>query len=382
MKKLFLTSTALVAGVAVASPAIAGGDPYTAPSPVNYSVPKRAHTHVSNVVTHADSALAVSLGGVIDFQAGFADVDDGLEINDRDVYFRNDTEVHVTVAGQTDSGLEYGAVIELEADVTGDIDEEGFNADKTYLFLQGDFGRVELGNNSSAAQTLKVDAATIARATGGIDGDFDKYINDRSGSYIVTPNLHVAEAEGTYEDATKITYYTPRFSGFQFGASYTPDTASGGQSVSGGGFEDVFSVGINYAGQYDNWGILASLTAEFGDDGAAGEDLEGYHAGLVLSAGGFSFAAGYGDTDDTRAANADASFWDAGISYENGPWGISLTYLDSEVGDAELQNFSLGADYQLASGLVTYIEYSLFDFDNGGSDEDGGVLILGTELTF
>ncbi|MCH2038554.1 MAG: porin, partial [Rickettsiales bacterium] len=60
----------------------------------------------------ASAALAnptVTVGGHIDFQAGITDQDSIHETgaNSRDAKFQNDTEVHVTVEGTTEGGLEY-----------------------------------------------------------------------------------------------------------------------------------------------------------------------------------------------------------------------------------------------------------------------------------
>ena len=350
---------------------------------------------------------AVNVGGFIDFQAGFSDQDfDTTGATSRDVKFQNDTEVHVSVDGKSDNGLGYGAVIELEADVTADGDGEGLNADKTYIFGEGGFGRVELGNNVSAADALQVDAGTIARATGGTDGDFYDYVNltGVAGSglpggiapdakFIFSDDLPTAFQAGITEDATKITYYTPRFSGVQFGASYTPDQGDGGTAAgftgdNGTDYENVFNLGLNYTAQQGQVGIQASVTGEFADnESAAMENLNAYALGLVLSYGSFSVAGSYGDWNDSFQAvgsTDDSDYWTLGGAYEQGPVGVSATYLNSDFAGNELDLLSLGADYQLAAGLVPYVEVNIFDADEAGTsvDNDGTVVLVGTELTF
>jgi len=70
----------------------------------------------------------------------------------------------------------------------------------------------------------------------------------------------------TTSDATKATYFTPRFSGFQLGASLTPDTGitagTGGlvDTDNDGDFENVVSLGANYVGKFDEVGIGLSVT--------------------------------------------------------------------------------------------------------------------------
>lgn len=351
---------------------------------------------------------AVSIGGFLDFQAGAVDQDfDTSGPNSRDVKFQNDTEVHVKAEGKTDNGLGYGAVVELEADVTADGDGEGLNADKTYLFLESGFGRVELGNNTDAAEALRVDASSLARATGGIDGDYYDFadLTGVGGSglpagiapdvkFIITPNLPTAHAVGIAEDATKISYYTPRFSGVQFGVSYTPDQGDGGTAAGFSGrtgmdYEDVFNLGLNYTAQYDQIGVQAAATGEFGQsESSAMEDLSAYNLGLLVSFAGFSVAGSYGDWQDSNklvaSTTGDSDYWTLGAGFEQGPFGLSVTYLDSTFADNDLQLVSFGADYQAAPGLVPYVEVNVFDTDEAGTtvDNSGTVVIAGAELTF
>ena len=408
MKKHILLTTALVSSLAFAAPAHAGGAAYRS-EPVS-AKPTPVATSYSSA-----SGLGVSVGGFIDFQAGFADQDGSAgaitaanpnNANSRDVKFQNDTEIHVKVEGHADNGLVYGAVIELNADISRDGDNDGANADKTYIYLESMAGRVELGGNSGAEQTLKVDAGTIARGTGGIAGDWYDFVN--TGTQYFNPitgrannptvklyNLHgdlpLADAKGISEDATKITYYTPRFAGFQLGVSYTPDSGNAGTAAgftsdnNAGQFEDIFHVGGNYEGNFQGVGVQAGVTGTFGQSEANGyEDLAAWNAGAAVSFRGFSVAGSYGDWNDSgklsSAQFGDDDYWTAGAAYETGPFGVSVTYLDSSFADNDLTNLVVGADYQLAPGLVPYVEVSFFDLDPalaGAPGNDGSVVLVG-----
>lgn len=372
MKKILLGTTALIGAAALASAAQAEGP-------------------------------SVTLGGFIDFQGGLTDQDSAFETgaNSREGKIQNDTELHVHVDGQADNGLKYGGVVELEADVNADADGEGGNADKTYIYLESSAGRVELGNNSGAQDTMKVDASTIARATGGVDGDWYDFVNTGgllgTSSFIMTPDLPAAAARGVREDATKVTYYTPRFSGARVGVSYTPDDGDGGTAAGftgelNGNNENVFGLAANYSGEMSGVGIQVSATGEFGESEiAAKRDVSAYALGTVLSFESFSVAGSWGDWDDSDlgiGAGDDQNYWTLGAAYETGPFGVSATYLSSEaeagVSDNEFTNLVVGADYQLAPGLVPYVEVSFFDLDQAGTtiDNDGTVLLLGSQLNF
>src|SRR5690606_6492394 len=98
------------------------------------------------------------------------------------------------------------------------------------------------------------------------------------------------------------------FSGVQVGVSYTPDdgnvgTAAAFTSDTNGNNENVFGLGANYTGQFDQVGIQLSATGAFGEtETAATEDLNAWSLGAVASFQGFSLAASYGDWSDSGLA--------------------------------------------------------------------------------
>jgi len=409
MKKIILSTGTILGSIALASTAYAGGVPEgqaggsaMAKSANSSSM---ANSADSSTMAASGAALALNVGGFIDFQAGFTDQDSAFEGtgaagNSREFKTQNDTEIHVRVDGKTDSGINYGAVIELNADVSGDADGDGGNADKTYIYVGSDaFGRVELGANSGSTTTMNVNAASIARATGGVDGDWYDFVNTTASTgagFILTPELPAAASAegGTREDANKITYYTPSFSGVTLGVSFTPDEGDSGTAAAftgdlGNDQENVFDIAIGYDQDYDNVNVKASIIGEIGESENAGiEDTNAWGLGLAVASQGFSVAGSYADWSDSGLAvgtvNDDQKVWTLGAAYEQDQFGVSLTYLDSESQDNELTNLALGADYQLAPGLVTYVDVSLFDMDGAGTtvDNDGSVILIGTELSF
>jgi outer membrane protein OmpU len=351
----------------------------------------------------------VTLGGFADFQAGYTSDDADTDL--RGTAFRNDNEVSVRVDGKTDGGLGYGAVIDIEADITDDVNAEGTNAARTFTYLEGSWGRFEMGGNKSAAESMRVDASSIAVATGGIDGDWTYFVNDAagdlagSGGFITTPAL-VAEHgsttllnnEATY-NASKITYFSPLFAGFQVGASYTPDLEARGQTVNRtetASFGEVLDLGVSFNHQFDNaWKLGAAFTYETADsEVAATEDVAAWNIGAHVGFMGFAVAASYGDWDDSATAVAgsvESDYYTLGASYETGPFGLSATWLQSEVDSGatenEFENLVIGADYKLAPGLTPYAEVSFYEFDEAGTgagvyDNDGTTFLLGTQIAF
>lgn len=396
----------------------------------------------------AGSAFAegptVTLGGNIDFQVGGASQENQYESptganvtganSTRKTHSRVEADVVISVDGKADNGIGYGGKIVLNADPSQpegtQTTDRHENASEVSIYVDTAYGHVEAGALKGVASKLKVDAGNIARASGGIEGDFHEYATfNGSGtanndSFILTPDLpSVAQpgdvSGGAFEErakANKIAYYSPRIYGFQGGVSYTQDqdekgnsTAfSGGTDDAANDFEHLWELGLHYQGQYDQIGVEASAVAEFADNetdnltAAAGrDDLEAYELGLSVNYAGFTLAGSWADIDEfgqTSSQNQEANYWTLGGAYEFGPFAASITYLDSEVEnqeasgtgrvDAEFTNLVIGADYQLAPGLVPYVEVAFFDTDDNvadtatSHDNEGTIVIVGTELSF
>ena len=357
---------------------------------------------VAAAALYASAAAAetpkVTVGGFVDFQAGIAS--DDLDAGQRAQGFRNDSEVSFKADGKSDAGLNYGAQADLEADVTVDANGQGLNASRTFVYLDGGFGRVELGSNTGAAQTLKVDAGNVAAGTGGINGAWSYFANMPAGSFITTSKLPLAHGstavvgDESVDNINKITYYSPRMAGVQLGLSYAPDSADRGQSASrtdadAGQSGDNFDVALSYANQYDDLSVAAAATGQFGSaETAAAEDLAAWNVGASLGYAGFSVAGSYGDWADSLAASgADANYYTAGVAYEVSAFAASVTYLNSTIDngtDSDFSNVTVSADYKLAPGLTPYAEVSVYEFDQAGTaaDNEGTVAILGTQLAF
>ncbi len=346
----------------------------------------------------------VTVGGFIDFQAGHTS--DDQDTNQRSVGFRNDTEVSIGVDGKADSGLVYGAQIDLEADVTPDADNQGTNAARTFVYLESNWGRFELGSNDGAAESMKVDASNIARATGGIDGAWNYFANFAgAGNFVTTPSLFVAHgsvtgvADETFDNLNKVTYYSPAFSGFQVGVSYTPDGTDRGQTLTktnntAGAFGEIWDFALAYGTEFEGAAIDLAATYVTGDaDTNANEDISSWNVGGTVDISGLMLAASYGDWDDSNQAAGsgldDTNYYTLGAAYDFGPFAASATWFDSTyetaAGDNEYENLVIGADYALAPGLTPYAEVSFYEFDNAtgtANDNDGTVFLLGTQVAF
>lgn len=382
-----------------------------------------ASTALAGLVSFAAAANAesptVTIGGYSNVQVGVADQKATFQGNGKDTNVRNTNEVDIKVSGKADSGLAYGAVIALAADATPSDSTNNtlandVNSTYSYIFVEDAFGRVELGGNVSAVDTLQVDASNLASATGGINGDWYYFVNTNflagSSGFITSSDLPVGQGYATTlgvdggpndgVNANKLTYYTPRFSGVQFGVSFTPDTngygnANGFAAENQVGAENVVSLGLNYAGQFDQVAVNAAATGEFGSATARNqEDLSAYNLGATLSYAGFSVGGSYANWGESLQVKTtpttkldDADFWTAGLGYEVGPFSASVTYLDATYQNNDTTNLVFGADYKLAQGLIPYVEVAKFDLDPSNTaavttKNDGTLFLVGTQVNF
>ncbi len=225
----------------------------------------------------------VTLGGTIDFQAGYVNEDrsGGTGTTDagfRHGAFRTESELSIKIDAKTDAGLGYGGEIVLPVDSVATpaaVDQVG----REYVYVDGAWGRLEGGTNTGAAAALKVDASSIAHATGGIDGDWKYFMSPTGGmAGIFTPDnlldhgTTAAFGDESAESINKVTYYTPRFMGFQAGVSYAFDTTGADRGRAGitrannvpANAENVFVGGLNYEGKFSDVSVAASATGEWG----------------------------------------------------------------------------------------------------------------------
>ena len=148
----------------------------------------------SYIADNLSTAPTVNIGGFVNANAGFRKEDAAFKqdrlpdsqfntgtgtynkmTNNPD--FTNEAEIHVKVAGINEFGIKYGAIVELEANTSTSARNEGFNADKAFLFTESKVGKLELGNNSAVNQRMRVGPETFARGAGGINGKYLEYIN-------------------------------------------------------------------------------------------------------------------------------------------------------------------------------------------------------------
>jgi hypothetical protein len=337
---------------------------------------------VMGVGDEARAQFTVTVGGYSEVQWGYVDSDRNLAV-DND--FRNDTEIQVTARAKADNGLTYGVIAQIE--FTG---AAGTGFDETRLFVAGSWGEIQLGDDDGASDVLAVFAPTVG--IGQIDG--------AAGDYSTFGNFAQVKAIDS-SDATKISYFTPSFAGFQAGVSYAAQNAGGDQSLTAGGvptgYENFVEAGANYRTEFAGFGILigGGLSWAEGNNTGVGatlvtrDDILTWQVGAQASYAGFTVGGGWVEGDDTVVSTlggVNRSFdraWNVGASYAQGPYAVAISYNDVDYNTADASLLGVGFQYTIAPGLLLRGDYYYVDAElTGAADVEENIFVIGARVNF
>jgi predicted porin len=336
----------------------------------------------------AEEKIMISVGGYYESVVSFVDQSfDNPAIDKHSDNVRQEGEIHFKGETTLDNGLTIGINVQLEA--VSQVDQ----VDEHYIYFSGDFGRVLVGAENSAAYLMGYTAPSV-------------------GLGINSPNFYLFSPQSSaptnnyvtgISDANKLTYFSPRFSGFQLGLSYTPNSdAAGGDRQTFGLNNDnneddqanFFSVGLNFVNSFNGVDVAVSGTLERGsveaDVDGTSDDNQEWQIGANFGFSGFTIGGSYGVNNNGLAGSNDTTAYDLGVSYETGPWGVSVAWFHGErefAGggqDDEVDLMELGASYALGPGITVVGAIQRFDEDSAtvNSRSDGWGAALQTKLSF
>lgn len=383
MKKLLLGSTALAAAGLFSASALAA-DP-----------------------------IKVTVGGYYQwyFVVGGGDNRPGAEA--RTDTIRQEGEIHFNGITKLDNGTNVGFRIELEAYTTGD------QVDEHYLFLSGDWGRLELGATNGVMSKMVQGVATVRMMPGF--GFNSQNFNFGTG-YSTNTSFSTAIQDDRHNgDANKISYFTPRFAGFQLGVSYTPEFrpgtngnacgATGGSSTSFGictkdnvgDWEHAIQAAVNYVATFNSVNLALYAGMLYADPevngavvgtqyGAALRADDWFHwlVGANVTVQGFSIGANVGNDNNGLKGSRDTWIYTVAGSYTTGPWSIGLGWrrFDRDVAnsskDDTTDQFEFGGSYALGPGisLAGGLIWNTVDSDFKSSRPDNWQAVFGIAIGF
>lgn len=346
----------------------------------------------------AAAQIDVTVGGHSKNYIGWLDQDEATGSDVRSFDMLRHSELHVNAQGTADNGLVYGFQVELNVDA-GDDDN---TVKESYVYLSSNFGRINLGSEDGANYLLQVAAPS---ADSNIDGirQWINPVNYDAAGLAALDGVGIDYANDATGQAEKITYLSPVFSGFQFGASYTPDVSD--DDASGlVGFNDVTTVAgdtrlgdayeaaARYEGVFNNVGFAVGAGYTHVDQEASStavsalDDLNQWNVGLDLDIGAFGIGAVYTETNNLAGADgADADTWVVGVDYTTGPFQFGASYLNSDIdGFVDTDRYTGGVIYTAAPGLtfrgsISHIEH---DVAGAGDDVDATSVLGGVQFNF
>ncbi len=365
MKKILLSTSAIAVAGAMAAPA----------SAAEWDV--RVGGYYNAMVAYA----ATDGNGI-----GTADFD-GVDVS-------TNTEIFFLPSITLDNGIKIGANIQLEGETNGD------QIDESYVQIKGSFGEILIGSENSAGYKMTYGApnAAIISLNSPSTGDYIAWTGATGVDSVFRGTLGTTFLEvGGNNDAKRITYFTPRFAGFQLGVSYAHDGLQdnfGPTNIAGGTgtLGHIFDVGANYVQTFGDFNVALSARYGVGQANlAAGPDTPTVYAfGVNLGYAGFTIGGSFAESNEHAAGVDDGRAYDVGVSYATGPWTFSLTYFHGENGEPggatmEQDTFGAAVDYKLAKGVRLNLFAAYVDYDSAagpGSDVDGWVIGTGIGLSF
>jgi hypothetical protein len=394
----------------------------------------------------ADPGLQVRIGGYFRFNYSFTDQSlnnqgsGGSDTPSGKNDFASDAEIHIIVAGKAANGLVYGGVIELQVDAnntgsaTNTSSKTMVDTDEMWMFLASPtLGQMRLGDEDGVAMGLMGSGHITNFGTGGADGDYTDYLHSGLRPGFVYPS-------GALNDSTKISYMTPQFFGFDFGASFAFNQGEGEDtgcigttvtgacdraSIDGSRRRNETQLAARWRGTVAGIGISTTAAAIFADSmqpasatAARNEAFRYYTVGAQATAFGVLFGGHYswgqlnGGGGPLQRVNtgtgASRVVDDEGFSqiylaasYTIGQLIIGANWARAESAGLQTNRntrtetaFGIGAAYNVAPGLQIVAEYVYvereetgFDFRAGASGTanntvDANVFILGTRIAF
>lgn len=365
-----------------------------------------------------DHGVKLGIGGYYKAGMGFiASDDDGAAQpqaeNRRSHAIKQDVEIWFTGETKLDNGLTVGALVELEGASTAAGASGNGQIDDTVMYIKGSFGEVRVGDTDDA-RILK--AVTGPRASNVFNADhltgeflsfsnnpltgLTGYANNNSGA---NSTIQYVEPSGT-----KVIYLSPSFSGFSFGASYTPDAtsdrANGGgltpQDNNAGDNSEAYSVAVAYNADYGSTKVGASVgyTGSNTESAAPADDVSAWQAGLNVGFGAFAVGGAYTQLQNGLGNDLDATVYGLSGTYGMGPYTIGLgwTHGDYEVTTTRnptLDTYTLSGAYAMGPGITLDAAVAFNQYDNDGNtaigsgltatdDYDSTSVMVGSTISF
>jgi outer membrane protein OmpU len=274
--------------------------------------------------------------------------------------FFQDIDVTFTLSGETDSGLSFGAAVDL--DEAGNLGDE-FSNQGVAIFLRGAFGNLTMGDTDGAIDWAITDAGNIGNP-GSIDDAETSHLG-YNGSF----------GDGAFDN--QVLRYDNTFGAFGVALSYEQGATGAAGTLLPGDSNGSLALGAKYA--LDLGGTTVNLGAGYMQSEFIADDRTIVALGASASfGGGFQAGVTYQDWDYDVAD--DVTHLGLGIGYESGPFSIHANWgeYDFDTG-ADQDGYGIAAAYDLGGGVKAHVAYA--DSDDGTAT-DYSTWSLGLSMSF
>ena len=243
----------------------------------------------------------------------------------------------------TPGGLVYGLRGEID---TGNRAVEDLQRDEIYIYVAGEFGRIELGEQDGPADTISYHAPVLG--LGQIRGDFARY----AGSLALLSPLDTS-------DSLKVVYLSAPRGGFRFGASYAPEYAANendpdprARTIQ----DNAFEIAGAYQTSLGDWagGISVAYVAGDADPITERGDLESWSVGVQFARGALSVGGAYVRRGDSNSliVGLDEEEINFGVAWRADAWGVALSASQSMSTAFDNTLVGVGGYYELGEFWV------------------------------
>lgn len=400
MKKQLLSTSALVAAGVIASAGAASAQTAPASSPIQITVGGYMYNFLS-YASQSSRGQGTGVGTV-----ALTNKPSAVQVNtDDEIWFQGKT----TLA----NGISVALRVELEANTESDQIDESFG------IVEGAFGRIEIGSTDNAAYKMGIHApdAALGIAIGGVQSYTSNIVANPTGSGILDTPINTTLPRMGDNDSEKISYFTPRFEGFQLGVSYVPELTQDRGGIASVHFNtntyhSGFAAGLNFTRAFGPIDIAASAgyvhltkpNSTAATSNATLSDPTNYTFGGQVGYAGFRVGASYMREKNYAAITAgqtgggagmtgagwsgatgqffNGDSWDAGLTYTFGPAVVGITYMygknkgittaaSGDSGNDVIKGGAITGRYQLGPGVN--VEASVFHINVNGAATSTGV---------
>lgn len=302
-------------------------------------------------VTISGSAEMGIVGGGVDATNG----------SGGETQFFQDINVTFTMTGESDSGLSFGAKVDLD---DSGLDNEFSNQGDVSVFISGAFGTLTMGNTDGAIDWAITDAGNIGNP-GSIDDAETSHLG-YNGSF------------GDAEFDNQVLRYDYSFGSVGIAVSYEQGASDPDGLVLPGDPEGTLALGVKYT--LDLGGTTLNLGGGFSRTDFAADERQIWALGAAAEFGG-GFQAGITYQDWDYDTGEDVTHTGIGLGYESGPISVHANWGQYDYAGAtpDEDGFGIAAAYDLGGGLSVHAAYA--DSDDGTA-ADYATWSLGVAMSF